>query len=561
MNQPNDHSTDDTLLIAAAALAGALIAASCLVWLAAQLVMLVIEQRLLVHASGSVLDVATGLVRHPSEPAKAFAPADTKHLPGGVWLYVLAAPLLGGTFMAALAAWQFVSDRLPMIGSGRRDERDSRWARPRDLAALTVRPKHAAGRLVLGKAGRQLIALTGNHSVVVFGPTDSGKTTALVVPALLEHTGAAFVLSTKSDVLRHTIVQRRRSGPVWVYDPLELTGHTHASWTPLRACREWPAAKRMAAALTSAVGDTHDHDGRFWDAMASKMLEALLHAAALDNRTMRDVVRWVDTQEETEVATILRTHNAEAALQSWTASQSREPRTLSNVYASTEMMLRAYSTPGMADCHIEDSFNPEQLLNENGTLFVCAPVEDQAVLRPVFAALFADVYRAAVLRSERTGKPLAPSLLLVLDEAANIAPIRDLAEIASTCRAYGIQLVTVFQDLAQVEARYGQRARTVINNHTAKLVLPGQSDRELLDLLTRLLGEEAVDQITRSHNPHGVTTNESIHYRPLAAIHQLRQLPKGTGILIYGNYPPTKLTLRPFYDDPTLRHLADPHAA
>jgi len=269
----------------------------------------------------------------------------------------------------------------------------------------------------------------------------------------------------------------------------------------------------------------------------------------------------VDTQEQTEVATILRTHKAQLALQSWTASQSREPRTLSNVYASTEMVVRAYATPGMADCEVDDSFDPAELLDDNGSLFVCAPVEDQATLRPVFAALFADVYRAAVLRSERDRKPLSPSLLLVLDEAANIAPVRDLAEIASTCRAYGIQLVTVFQDLAQVEARYGHKARTVINNHTAKLILPGQSDRELLDLLSRLLGDEPVDQVTHSRHAHGVSTNESIHYRPLAAIHQLRQLDKDTGILIYGNYPPAKLTLRPFYNDPQLRRLAYPDAA
>ena len=553
-----ENSTDDTLLIIAGMLVGTLLAAAGVLWLVGHLVLLVTDFRLLSDASGSILDVAEGLVRHPTEPAKAFASEDRAHLPGGVWLYALAVPLLAGVVAAAARAWIFVNNWSPAQRA--RDPKQSRWAQPKDLALLAVRGPDA-GRLVLGKAGRRLIATTGNHSVVVFGPTDSGKTTALVIPALLEHVGPAVALSTKSDVLRDTITERARTGPVWVYDPLGLTGCKHQPWTPLRTCADWAQAKRVAQALTSAVGDSHAYDGRFWDAMAAKMLEALLHAAALDNRTMGDVVRWVDTQEQTEVATILRTHDATAALQSWTASQAREPRTLSNVYASTELMLHAYATPGMADSSIQASFNPEHLLDQGGTLFVCAPVEDQARLRPVFAALFQDVYRAAVLRAERDRGPLNPSLLMVLDEAANIAPVSDLAEIASTCRAYGIQLVTVFQDLAQVEARYHTKARTVINNHTAKLVLPGQSDRELLALLTSLLGDETVDQVTHSHTAHGTSRNESIHYRPLAAIHQLRQLPRGTAILIYGNLPPAQLTLRPFYNDPQLRRLAHPDAA
>ena len=409
---------------------------------------------------------------------------------------------------------------------------------------------------MLGKASGRLIATEGDHSVIVFGPTGSGKTTALVVPALLEHPGPAVALSVKTDLLRDTLQHRARNErPVYIYDPLNLTDHQCAAWTPLRTCHDWAEAQRMAEALASAMVDGSVNDSRFWNAMASKMLEALLHAAALDKRTMRDVVRWVDTREQVEVAQILEKHNAHHALQSWGSSLTRDERTLSGVYASTEVLLRAYSTPGMTDSLAANCFDPSKMIAAGGTLYVCAPTEDQARLRPIFAALVKDVYRAAVLHAERTGR-LNPSLLMVLDEAANIAPVHDLAEIASTCRAYGVQLVTVFQDLAQVQARYGPKARTLVNNHTAKLLLPGASDRELLDLVTRLLGDEGVDQVTRSHSVQGTSRSHSTRYRPLAAMHQLRQLKQGTALLLYGNLPPTQLTLRPFYKDPKLRRLA-----
>ena len=64
------------------------------------------------------------------------------------------------------------------------------------------------------------------------------------------------------------------------------------------------------------------------------------------------------------------------------------------------------------------------------------------------------VHRAAQDRYAATGAPLDPPLLLMLDEAAHIAPIRDLATLAATGAGQGIVLCTIWQDLAQIETVY-----------------------------------------------------------------------------------------------------------
>jgi type IV secretory pathway TraG/TraD family ATPase VirD4 len=207
----------------------------------------------------------------------------------------------------------------------------------------------------------------------------------------------------------------------------------------------------------------------------------------------------------------------------------------------------------MSDTTPDDSLDPATLLTSTTTLYVVAPAEDQARLRPVFSALVKDIYRSAVIKAESGGKPLDPGLLLVLDEAANIAPIHDLAQIAATCRAYAIQLVTIFQDLAQVTHRYQQAAGTVVNNHTAKLLLPGASDRELLELVSRLVGDETITRTTTSTGPSGVTHNSQLHQRPLAAIHELRQLTRNQALLLYANLPPIVIRLRPHYANRSTR--------
>jgi type IV secretory pathway TraG/TraD family ATPase VirD4 len=173
----------------------------------------------------------------------------------------------------------------------------------------------------------------------------------------------------------------------------------------------------------------------------------------------------------------------------------------------------------------------------------------------VFSALVGAVVHAAVNRYERLG-PLDPPLLVVLDEAANIAPLQDLDHLASTGAGMGIQLVTVCQDLAQLSARYGaERARSIANNHRAKVALSGIADVGTLDTVSALAGDQAVREqsLTSDRKDGRRSTSTSVAYRRLAPADELRRIPPGRGVLIYGHLPPARLTLRPWYRDAELR--------
>ena len=110
-------------------------------------------------------------------------------------------------------------------------------------------------------------------------------------------------------------------------------------------------------------------------------------------------------------------------------------------------------------------------------LYLCAPTHEQERLRTVFSMIVQELVAAVYERAAAQGRPIDPPLLLLLDEAANIAPIPNLAEIASTGAGQGVQLLTVFQDMAQVSSRYGARAATIVNNHRAKLFGTGDLRR------------------------------------------------------------------------------------
>ena len=169
--------------------------------------------------------------------------------------------------------------------AGRRSAqaRTAAWARPRDLRPLLVMRGRKpgpppCGRLVLGRVGRHLIASERAQSLIVFGPTQSYKTSGLAVPAILGWEGPVIAASVKTDLLERTIGHRRSLGTILCFDPSGSTGLESAQWSPLPASRTWPGARRAAAGLTdvakTSVGTMADGD--FWYATATKMLAPLL---------------------------------------------------------------------------------------------------------------------------------------------------------------------------------------------------------------------------------------------------------------------------------------------
>jgi type IV secretion system protein VirD4 len=489
------------------------------------------------------------LITNPGQPVQAWPPAADDLLPGPLPYYITLTLLVAVLLAVGAAGYRWHGQH-----RNASDGESARWAKPRDLKPLLIR-RPQPGRLTLGTIHRRLIATEAQHSVAVIGPAGTGKTTGFAIPALLEWDGPVIATSVKGDLLEHTINHRRSVGEAYVFDPVGSTAEPSAGWSPLHSSTAWQGALRMAAWLASTAragerGGLQDSD--FWYAVAQKLLAPLLFAAARSGATMSDVMRWVDLQDEEEPLRALQRTGELDALQAFAASINREERTRSSAYTTAETVLAAFADPGvLATTTRQPAIDPDRLLDGgNHTLYICGPLHEQARLRPLFTALIEQTVARIYDRANKTSDRLAKPLLLVIDEAANIAPLPDLAQIASTARGVGIQLVTVWQDFAQIQARYGTFAQTVINNHRAKVVLAGVSDTPTLDYFSRLIGDEATVEESQSRNPDGrKSVTESIRHRPLAPAADLRRADTGTGVLVYGNFHPAQLKLRPWYQN------------
>ena len=413
---------------------------------------------------------------------------------------------------------------------------------------------------MVGTVSRDLLAVEARHSLLVLGPTQTGKSTGLAIPAILEWPGPVVATSVKVDLIADTIGWRSGLGDVHIFDPAGCTPYPRSSWTPLAGCGDWPAAMRAATEITgaakAAVGGSMAL-ADFWFASVAKALAPLLLAAAQSGRTISDVARWVDREERDEPLAILRDISPDAAL-AHQATFRREERARSSLVQVLQSAVGPYLEPTVAASAERSSFTASDLLDGGAhSLYIAAPADEQDRLRPLFTMMLGQVLTEVYRQSGRTGRPLAAPLLLVLDEAANIAPVENLPTVAATAAAMGLQVVTVFQDLAQVRLRYGDAAGTVVNNHRAKLLLPAVSDMDTLDLASRLIGDEEVGRDSHTTDSSGRrSSTTAVNWRRLLPPESACRLDDGQAVLVYGNLPPTKVQLRPWYSTRHLRRRA-----
>lgn len=576
MRQQNESDIGDLLLMAAVLTAGGVAGATYAGgWLAAKLQ----APRDFVPSFGEALIAGSRLPSNMSDPKLAWPKQYHAALPGAVGYWIV-----NGLLLLIIVALAFVVlggrfrreslDNRKRLGA----ETQARMATKKDLRHVLIR-KPDPNRLIIGRFKRHHVATetarvergrgrrgrrsggrsSGRGAVAHIGPSQSGKTTN-VIGGVRHFGGPMILLSVKDDAMSLTIGRRRELGEVKIFDPTGVTGRGNAQWSPLRGTTDphgaLKAAKRLAnTAPRSGSSDKAD----FWNTQAESLVTALmLLAANAEGKTMADVVRWVITmdmpraKDQGEVAPLLRALKssestevvaaAEFALNLLQGIWKGDERTTSSIYATARSMLWAWADPVVARSSMSTDIDLAWLLGGNNTLYLSAPLSDHQRVAPVLSGLLADLVDQLFMLNVQTGKVLDPPLLVVVDEAAN-TKLQDLPEWAATLSGLGVQLVTVWQSVAQIEAVYGAQTDAIITNHPTKIFYPGMSDIRGLETASALMGQE--------HLPGRLGSSEvrpeqaSPTQVPFASPATIRQMRPGTGLMITATSPPAMIEISP----------------
>ena len=535
MSKPEAAGPDDAVQGLAWMAAGAVMVAA-LAWLLPCAIVLVHARevpRLGVFDAVASLGRLVGKGR-TGDPASAYPAPVAAEMPGAGWWWLTAAILAGSALGLVCVAVRRIEPSIARERLGRRayDWRGARpraWARPRDLR----RRRGEKTGFSIGRLDGRPVATDEEAHIVVIAPTRAGKTTRCVIPWLLEHEGPALVTSTKRDVLDATREHRERLGPVWVFDPF---GADTVNWSPIEGCGSWSHALRQAQWLADASADGDSEIARYWRGEAAKLMAPLLHAAALADLPVTEVLAWLDTQDAKRPAVVLHAAGADAAARQLAAVAGLDSRNKGTTYMSAGSVLSAYRYPEVARS-TGPGFTADDLVRSAaGTLFLVAAERHQNLLAPLLVSIASSVVYEAVETDAFTSPDRR--LRLLLDEAANVAPLRDLPRMLSQGAGHGIRIASVWQSVAQLRERYGTGADTILANSTAKLLMGPITDHATRSFVTELLGDQA-------ERPQGLSGDR--RRTALTRSAALQQMVGDRAVLLSGGQAPAMVTLQPFW--------------
>src|ERR1022692_2639390 len=432
--------------------------------------------------------------------------------------------------------------RLRAVRIGRRSRPSLPW-----WARLILPVTFYAVRLGRAHLGRRVIAGMEDQALVVAAPR-AGKS-GWLADRIIDHPGAVMTTSTRTDLYVNTAALRGRHGVLHVFNPEGIGGLPSTfRWNPVRGCEQPAVALQRAASFTAATESRGLHDMAFWIGKASSVLASLLHAAALDGRTMSEVYQWAHGIDDVIPEQILAAHPA--AAEGWLGPirELRRPgRTADSIRMTVTRALSWYADPAVAAATSpgpDEGFDVAEFVGGVNTLYLIGTGREEASIAPLFRAFAEYVHAgAAYAGSLQPHHRLDAPLLLALDEVIQICPV-PLPLWMGDSAGKGLVIVAVCHGLAQLEARWDKPGAQAIWD-TAGLILGGVSDPATLDRLSRLCGDIALRTHSRTRTEDGrrARTRHYQHVRILPP-ELLRTLPEWRALVLPANLSPVIVRLR-----------------
>jgi type IV secretory pathway TraG/TraD family ATPase VirD4 len=441
-------------------------------------------------------------------------------------------------FMTLPGLWLHWSRAAALRGSGRVRPGLPFWYR-------AARPSSHA--VLLGRAHyRHRLWQTIQENILIIGRSRSGKS-GWLGKVLIHFRGPVVSATTKPDLFTRTSGLRSRYGrPVYTFSPQGLLGGRRLPLTihydPTPGCQHEGTAMRRGTALTDAVRVKGTEDAGFWNEQAAVQMPALLSAAALDGRNLRDVARWVMANNTRDAERILRNAQRHDWADCLAQLRGAADKTAATVRMVLVAALRFMNDPAIAECVLPgddgEAFDIEEFLFRQGTLYLIAGQwGDISPVAPLFACLVSEIhFTACQLAGAMRGERLDPPLLLMLDECTRICPIPAPAMLADS-GGRGIMMILAAQGLAQIEDRWGKPAARSVLDTSNQLYVSGIQDPDTLRMASDLCD-------TATYRMRGRKDGETADY-PVATPGMISSLPKRRALVLRGGMPKPVITHLP----------------
>lgn len=222
--------------------------------------------------------------------------------------------------------------------------------------------------------------------------------------------------------------------------------------------------------------------------------------------------------------------------------------TMASVMSTALSRLNAFLDSELEQLLCFDTeIDAEKFCNEKSAIFIVMPEEDPGKFFMV-SLIIQQLYREILAVADENGGKLKNRCIFFCDEWGTLPKIESAEMMFSASRSRRLQIVPIIQSFAQLEKNYGKEGADVIIDNTQLTIFGGFAPNSTsAETLSKALGSRTVMSGSVSRSKDNPSQSVQMIERPWMTSDELKNLPKGTFVVMKTAEHPMKVKLKLFF--------------
>ena len=440
----------------------------------------------------------------------------------------------------------------------------SRWAKDdeikKDLFKVSPTDETAehAG-IVLINNGKQMWVDDGEYHNLVIGSTGSGKTTLVVFPMVkvLAKKGESMIITDpKGEIYAKTATMLREKGYKTVVlnfrDPQK-----GSAWNPLmlpyQLYKEGNRDKALELLDDLSINILYSEktDDPFWEQTAANYFVGLalsLFEDAREDQININSVNYMSTvgEERFRASTYLKEYfkhkdSSGAAYNNVSSALFAPTETKGSILSVFKSKVKIFSTgEKISEMLSHNDINMKEIGMEKTAVFLVIQ-DEKKTLHPLVTNFIKQTYETLIdVAQEQEGGKLKYRTNFILDEFANMPPLKDVTTMVTAARSRNMRFTFIIQNFSQLYQVYGKENGETIKGNCGNILYLVSTELSALEEISKLAGEQKPKDAGKDKPKEAP--------KPLITVSDLQRLSPGEVILLRSRKNPFKTKLKPDFE-------------
>ncbi len=452
----------------------------------------------------------------------------------------------------------------------------ARWATEKEIKNDTnvakVDPKaetlNVAG-IPLINNGKEIWVDNGEYHNLVIGSTGSGKTQTIVKPMvnLLAKKGESMIITDpKGEIYKYAASALKERGYKIIVLNFREPAHGNA-WNPLtlpyRYFKEGNTDKSTELLDDVALNILYDQtkkssDSDFWEKSAADYFSGLalgLFYDAKEKEVNLNSINYMSSVGEERYATsnyikeYFNLKGPESSPYIFASNTINAPNeTKGGILSTFRQKIRLFSSrESLSEMLAYSDFNMQDIGREKTAVFMIIH-DEKKTYHSLMTIFIKQCYETLIDVAQENGGKLPFRTNFILDEFANMPPLKDVDSMVSAARSRDIRFTFIIQNFAQLNDVYGKEVAEIIKGNCGNLVYLISTELAALEEISKMCGEVKSKEKDKTAST------------PLVTVSDLQKLKLFQAIIIRLRMNPFKTKLEPdFKMDWGIKREEDPY--